>query len=139
MTTQVGAALGTRNVLDDPNDAVGVHGNGVDSHLDEEPRELWVVAWSLAAETDGSPGCVRSSHEFGDHPLHGRTSLVEQEAELLRVTAHTENELRQVVRTDGEAIEIFREHLRFDHVRRDLRHYPNLQIVVCAPKTMGLH
>ena len=67
-------------------------------------------------------GRERGFDDRPNHLLDGRIRLVEQVLQLGRVPIDAEHQLRQVVRTDREAVEALGELRREHHVRRNLAH-----------------
>jgi len=93
---------------------VGIQRNAVDALLDQELRELRVVARSLATDADLATLGSAGGDDLGDHLFHGRVALVEDGGNDLTVAVNAEDELRQIVRADAEAIEDVGKLLRED-------------------------
>src|SRR5450830_1452518 len=94
------ARLGLRYPSDGLQEAVGVERDGVDPLVDQEGREVGVVAGRLPADADLDAGGVRLPDGVADHPFDRLVALVEQHRQLRRVAVDSEDELGQVVRPD---------------------------------------
>ena len=89
----------------DRKETVRRDGDGVDAAIDEEFRELRVIARRLPAQTHFGTRRVGACDDAPDHPPHRLVLLVEEAGELFRVAVHAERELCQVVAADREPIE----------------------------------
>ena len=98
--------------------------------LDQELRELGIIARRLAADADLAVFCARGCDHVGDHLFHCGISFVENLGHDFAVAIDTEDELRQIVRADGESVEDFREFIGQNDVARDFAHDINLQAVL---------
>ena len=84
---------------------VGIERDAVDPLLDEELRELGVVARGLAADADLAPVRAAVAITCAIIVFTAGISLVEDVRDDLRVAIDAQDELRQVVRADREAVE----------------------------------
>ena len=114
--------LRSRDVPLDVGEAVGRDRDRVDPGVDQETGELGVVARRLAAEADLAPAAVGRRDHLPDHRRDRLVPLVEQRRQLGRVAVDAEDELRQVVAPDREAVEPRRERLGQHHVRGGSSH-----------------
>src|SRR3990172_2279085 len=111
-------------------DDVRVHGDGGDPPGHQLLGQLRVVARGLAADGAGDAPLPGRAHQplQGDH--HRLVPLVELRLELGVVAVDPQDELRQVVRADADAIDAnVDEPLEEEDVGRHLRHHPELEAI----------
>ena len=88
---------------------VRIEGKAVDFLLDQKLGKLRIVARSLAADADFSPLFSAGGDYLGNGPLYGVVALIENGSDDFAIPIHAENKLGEIVRTDAESIEDFRE------------------------------
>ncbi len=84
---------------------VGIERDAIDALLDEELRELGVVARSLPADADFAALRATGRDDLGDHLFHCGIPFIENGRDDFAVAVHAEDELREVVGADAETVE----------------------------------
>src|SRR3546814_17842059 len=77
-------------------ETVGIERDRVDPFANEKRREIGVVAWGLAADSDLDTGRVRRCNRLLDHSGDRFIALVEARREVGGIPVDSEHELRQV-------------------------------------------
>src|ERR1700690_4217953 len=83
-------------------EAIRIQRDGIDTRLDQECRELGIVAGRLPAYSHLDAATMRTLDDIGDHALDGRIALVEQSGQFRRIPVHPQYQLRQIIAADGE-------------------------------------
>ena len=107
--------------------------------LDQELGELGIIARGLTADADLAILGARGCDDAGDHLFHSGVSFVENLGHDFAVAIDTENELRQVIRADAEAIKDFGEFFGQNDVARNFAHHVNFKPILAALEAMLLH
>src|SRR5690606_39256630 len=96
--------------------AIRRHGHRVYAAIDKKLGKLGMVARRLAAQPDLCARLMRFRDDRLDHPFHRVVLFVEQVGKRRGITIDAQHQLRQVVASNGEAIEPLGERRRQNDV-----------------------
>ena len=88
-----------------------------------------MIGWPLATNTNVFTRLVTGLDGIGQQLFNRRVTLVEQVSDHTRVTVQTQRQLSQVVGTDGETVEEFKEFICQNRVGRQLTHHDDAQAI----------
>ncbi len=121
--------LGAQDAFAGFQQRVGRQRDRIDPLLDEEGGELGEIARRLAADAHLAAFAVGRLDDVRAGLQHGGIALVEERRDQRAVPVHAENELRQIVGPDGEAVEDACVLIGEEDVGRQFRHHVHFQPV----------